>query len=1509
MIKVSPLNMKKKILLKIIITIVIIESIYLFAIPFALNSAVKTEFVKNIFAKKTNAVLNYGEIKIKTHIKPAITISADNFYIKSKEDNFEFLNAKNLRLKFDLLPLLLKKVNIKELTTSDVNILLERDENGILNLTKLFPSKKKSFKITLKNSAFNITNFNLNFDDKTIQKSANIKAQPVFIKTDSKKKTIDAVIKGQLIADHQKNSEFDINISALYPFPAQTDKNLVQGSIIAYNIDLGILKPFIQQYIDEKLTDLSGFIDFIQFNAQHNQKENNQIILNSTFNDLIYNRSGWENYVDAKGTNKISANVELINKLIDINSFSFNADKVNLKADGTIKIENKPELNLNAEVINSRAENIARILPPNLVPQYMTIQKVKKYGVFGDVEAKVNIKGKIPQPDITGNIKARNVHVLDNSIHKLHKGTIDINFDKRILNMDILINLFDNQKARVNGYTYMYRDGINNVSIKTTDHIDFPFAQKIIIPISNVFNFQLGPIPEMNITSGKGIINLNIQGSTDSINMNGYSIFDNAELTYNGLFGKIKEGKGRIDFKDDVISFKSEKAFVDNNPLNIEGKVKINNKLDFNISTPSAQSDKVLEIINKSELLKDVKAGLAVITEAKGPLRLFVNIKAKIVPVAYGQPPLPPDEAFEDMKVKGSVYMLGNSCKLQGFYTSIDKIKGIVDFTETTTYLQGLEGISGTSPITISGTIINDLNTKIPDIDVTVTSKSVNLKDTIRFLSQSYMYPDNYPDISDLYKIASKHDLYFKYKAKSIDFLTDKAYAVMNFIPDNNNSALKATSGRIVMDKSTVYVEDVNAKLYDSNLKISGNVKHIDTLNPEYNLKINTNNFNLANLNDTSKIEIMPQTVSSLLKQFRKLHGNADINIALNKNIPNGKIDIKNLNLEHAKSNLPFAFDDFIIHLNNNKIYINNMAAQLGDIPLYGNITISDIYKRPDINGFFTSKITNTFIKNYLPANISDKFIVQGDINFSSKFNGPIDNFNFYPKITFNPDSDLIFDGTNLGEVSDKREFDGYIKIVKDKISIKKFDYIKYISSQNNKTFPINFATVTGELKINSDNLIVPEEINIKTNKNISARILNIFFKNQLLKQGTLNCDIKYIFNPLTKIGKLIGNIDCQNIDIPIVDTIVKNIRINGNKDNIEMKLFGFMADSRIIMDSILDNKISSKPKIKSLNIYADHIDNNKFFEHLTKSHNALNTNNNVKNMDLSNLSIENGYLDIKTLTVKSLVANNFKSNFSIDENGVFRASHTKIEVGDGNVSGDISYDLTNTKFNGSFELTNVDANYVAETLFDAKNQIYGKANGKIVISSKGVESSEIIKNLSGFVYFDISDGKMPKLGSLEYLLRAGNILKSGLTGLTLNSILELLNLVKTGYFSNINGSCKIENGIANDIEIFSQGENLSLYIHGNYDISQTQAQMEILGKLSKKISTVFGALGNTSLNTFFKLIPGISMIDFSRKNFVEDVEKIPSFTNGNYDSRTFQAVINGNINESNYVQSFKWVE
>ena len=554
------------------------------------------------------------------------------------------------------------------------------------------------------------------------------------------------------------------------------------------------------------------------------------------------------------------------------------------------------------------------------------------------------------------------------------------------------------------------------------------------------------------------------------------------------------------------------------------------------------------------------------------------------------------------------------------------------------------------------------------------------------------------------------------------------------------------------------------------------------------------------------------------------------------------------------------------------------------------------------------SKSDTMDLGNGYPKKVAQKFQIKGDINLSSEIKGNINDLRIVPKLTLQPASDISYEENNIGDINEKREFQGFIRLINDNIFIKNFEYIKYITSQNNKNYPIKFMDISGEIKT-KDNTIIPKEINIKTYKNMPARFLNLMLKSQVLKQGSFNCDIKIKENKEDKILQILGDIDFRNINIPLFDTVLKNIKIKADNNDINLALFGFLQEEKINIKAKLKNDLTAKPKIESFNIYADKIDPNKLFELMSKSHVAMNNNNQIKNIDLAGLSIKNGHLEVKELIIKELSAKDFSSDFSIDENGIFSAEKITSKIEEGKIIGKMSYNLKNTDLIGSFGFIDVDSSYIAETIFDSKNQIFGNASGRLYVKTKGSTDEERIKNLSGYVFCDIFDGRLPKLGSLEYLLRASNILKNGITGFTINSILELLNLVKTGYFSNINVSCTIENGIAQDIEIFSKGENLSLYIQGSYDIFNSHAELEILGKLSNRISTIFGTLGNTSLNTFFKLIPGISMLDFSRKNFIEDVEKIPSFTNGDYDARIFQAIIDGDINSTGYVESFKWVK
>ena len=153
-------------------------------------------------------------------------------------------------------------------------------------------------------------------------------------------------------------------------------------------------------------------------------------------------------------------------------------------------------------------------------------------------------------------------------------------------------------------------------------------------------------------------------------------------------------------------------------------------------------------------------------------------------------------------------------------------------------------------------------------------------------------------------------------------------------------------------------------------------------------------------------------------------------------------------------------------------------------------------------------------------------------------------------------------------------------------------------------------------------------------------------------------------------------------------------------------------------------------------------------------------------------------------------------------------------DVTTGKMTGTAVYNFDNGRIKANVSAYNVDSNKVASSLFGFKDQIFGNANGNIVITTKGSSEEERIKNMFGYVYFEITDGKMPKLGSVEYLLKAGNFIKSGITGVSLNNLLALIAPVKTGYFDSIKGNFALKNGVAQDIEVYSKGDNLNMYIN-----------------------------------------------------------------------------------------------
>ena len=156
--------------------------------------------------------------------------------------------------------------------------------------------------------------------------------------------------------------------------------------------------------------------------------------------------------------------------------------------------------------------------------------------------------------------------------------------------------------------------------------------------------------------------------------------------------------------------------------------------------------------------------------------------------------------------------------------------------------------------------------------------------------------------------------------------------------------------------------------------------------------------------------------------------------------------------------------------------------------------------------------------------------------------------------------------------------------------------------------------------------------------------------------------------------------------------------------------------------------------------------------------------------------------------------------------------------------------------------------------------------------------------------------------------MKAANLAKGGITGLSINGIIDLITPSKTGEFESISGSYIVDEGIARDINIYSKGKDLNLYLTGSYNIVNSIANMKVYGTLSNNITNVFGRLKNASLNTLLNTIPLLNKNELSPELEAE-IRKIPNYTVNNNLFRIFAVDIDGNINGINYVKSFKWVK
>lgn len=716
--------------------------------------------------------------------------------------------------------------------------------------------------------------------------------------------------------------------------------------------------------------------------------------------------------------------------------------------------------------------------------------------------------------------------------------------------------------------------------------------------------------------------------------------------------------------------------------------------------------------------------------------------------------------------------------------------------------------------------------------------------------------------------------------------INSNAYANLSIIADKISlKGILAAFGQIKLLEEN----DIKSGYISANGQIKGKLDKIEPL-----INLNIENINLYN--KPSKINlILPKATAEAKTDGVKTSGITQIQglkIATKGlptfSIPNSKIsfDEKNIN-----------FDNAYINLNNSKINIlgtiKNYTSQKN---LNIDITAEGMLGANDIKSSLDQALQNTIkATGRLPIAIK----ILGNNKLQS-INGQIlaNNTNHLSIIDINS----LQGKTSLLNASMILE-NNTLKI--NDLSINALPTNRALSSNfnNNLSGSSKILVTKGSISnlsgktqvINSLNISIPQQatVSIPTLKN-----------SQVALKGDLN------ITGTTTNPQITGMINVPSANIPTFELIGKNISINATKNLIDIYCNKLdIADSSMNAVITLNNGFNKGIIIKNMEFNATNINADTLTQvlaNMPQNTTAPGTN--------ANITINNGKAKVERLSSGTIVATNLSSDFNL-HNNVFSLENISGIAYGGKIAGKVKYNILYSNTDISIQGRSLYALSATHACTGIKNLMSGTLDfDALNITTRGLTEKQLMQSLKGQVNFMVSDGQMGSLGKLENFLYAQNILTNNLLKTSMGAVVGAVKIKKTGDFKYIKGKVSLTNGWANLDNIQMSGPAMSLCVNGKYSYLNNFADIKILGRLADEVVDVLGPIGKFSVNSLIASIPKIGAVTSSLINQIttnpsgENLNMLPDLTPKQETTKEFKVIIDGNVESTSSVKSFKWL-
>lgn len=834
---------------------------------------------------------------------------------------------------------------------------------------------------------------------------------------------------------------------------------------------------------------------------------------------------------------------------------------------------------------------------------------------------------------------------------------------------------------------------------------------------------------------------------------------------------------------------------------------------------------------------------------------------------------------FEDFNTKftlisgtinGKPVSIDGTCNLNGVFDFVAKTpkQNLNDLLIVLKTSPMLESMSDSVKIINSATGLTDFSLNISghllDINDMNFGKNVHAKGRLNLLSNAILLAGANMPIQNVYGSIDFDD--FKYKLNLVSKIATSKILI---------------SGDITGGKAALSFNSDKIKISDA----------IKTFGAQY-------------------LSVVPNPYDSSYASFNGSYNGSVTDLDFSKLKLNGQAYFKNLGLIYKKTKMPIKISNGSVLINGGTLNVKALNSTIGTMPatVYG--TVNNIFQKPRLNLSIKAQPNQKFVDFVYNKNAIYPIKLKGNISLDGAISGLLNNISLNSNLKISENSSIYYMGSTIGDETLPIVLSTNLIFKPRQINVKSFIYDK-VNPTYKKNARIRQLTAGGQLSYR-DNDVYFNDFKIKTNVQTDMRIFNIIFKKPLIKKGIFMSDI--VANGSAANPYVLGDFDISGMDIPFIDTNVDNLSLKFFEDRILASVRGGILTNKFVLDVNAKNTLKPPFVINSAKLDIGNFDVDYILEELNKievnasSRESFVDGKNASMVDLNQIIINNLEVIANSISMRNINASDLIANISM-KNGNMKVDKFKFNLAKGTMDGSCGYNLHSKKSEFDLNVADVDADSLLSSILDVKGQLYGDLGGQLSLSCVGSSQLDCLKTLNGHGAFLIKNGRMPKLGSLEYLLKASNLIKSGITGLSVNSIIDFVTPLKTGNFESIKGSIGIHDGVADRIQILSAGKDLNIYVTGNYNFSNYMADMYVFGRLSKKISNVLGPIGNVSLNTLFSAIPGVDLSDPENAPLVSDLNKIPMLELSNKAYRFFAAEISGDINGEDYVKSFKWLE